>query len=486
MLYLANLIPQTYRSDPSQLRAFSVEHDLGSSYQFASLASTLRVKSGDEQGTDLACVSAIITPDLGGTLRGVIAFLPLLILIFLTVANILGATYSPWGSTDIFRWTSNYGRDEDLLRLVTPGFADCLQYIQFIVLTGTLSLSYPGYYQPIVAQGSWSVLMFNQSLVSHGGGIDPVVDGVYIVNGTYGMDRFRQYVGMRNMDDVWPGSILWLVVIVLAVTVLTQIAFGSRWIYHKLAHVPEEDLRAKNMPFTVGNIIRITFNFFLLPTVSLALFQLVVAGNSPAYSVVLAIILLLALLGFAFWMIRLIVSARPRAYLFDDLSTVLLYGPLYNTYCDDVAPFALVPVFITFLRAIAIGALQPSGVAQVVLLAICEVANILLLVAFRPYPSPTSMNLYQLIFSTVRFLVVLLSVAFVPSLGILEQTKGWIGYAILVLHGGMLVFGFFLNALQTLIEVVARLAGAGGVEGGATRGGLTKVCHLACMTAYHI
>lgn len=435
----------------------------------------MRIKSGDAQGTDLGCVSGIITPNLGETLNGVFAFLPLLVLVFLTVANILASTYSPWGSTDIFRWTSNYGRDEDLLRLVTPGFADCLQYIQFIVLTGALSLSYPGFYQPVVSQGGWSILMFNQSFVSHGTGIDPVVDGIYVVNGTYGLDRFRQYVGLHSITDVWPGSIVWLLVILLAVTVLAQVAFGFQWIYQRMSRVPQEDLRSKNVPFTIGNVIRITFNFFLLPTVSLALFQLVIAGSSPAYSVALAVILIIVLLLFAFWMFRLIISTRPRSYLFDDLTTVLLYGPLYNTYRDDVAPFAFVPIFITFLRGIAIGALQPSGVAQVVLLAICEVAMILLLVAFRPYAAPTSMNLYQLAFCLVRFLVVLLCVAFVPSLGISEQTKGWVGYAILVLHGGMLVFGFFLNALQTLIEVIARLAGAGGAEGGATRGGLTKV-----------
>ncbi|KAH8692350.1 integral membrane protein [Talaromyces proteolyticus] len=462
-------------SNPTELRAFSVAHDIQSSYQFTSLSSTLRVKSGDQQGTDLACVSGVITPDLGDTLGNTLAFIPLLILIFVAAAKILASTYSPWGSTDIFRWTSNYGRDEDLLRLVTPGFADCLQYIQFIALTGTLSLSYPGFYQPIVSRGAWSILMFNQSLVSHNGGIDPVQDGIYVVNGTYGMDRFSQYVGLADVKDIWPGSMVWLLVAVFAVTALTQLALGSRWIYHKLADVPEEDLRAKNMPFTIGNVIRITFNFFLFPIMSLALFQLVVAGKSPAYSVALAVVLILVLLCFAFWMIRLIITARPRAYLFDDLSTVLLYGPLYNTYRDGATAFALVPIFITTVRSLAIGALQPSGIAQVVLLAICEVALVLVLAAFRPYPSPTSMNLYQVVFAVVRFLVVLLSVTFVPALGISEETKGWIGYVMLSLHGMMLVFGFFLNALQTIIEVVARLAGAGGVEGGATRGGLTKV-----------
>jgi hypothetical protein len=174
-------------------------------------------------------------------------------------------------------------------------------------------------------------------------------------------------------------------------------------------------------------------------------------------------------------MVRLIVTTRPRAFLFDDLPTVLLYGPVYNTYCDDAAPFALIPIFITFMRGIAIGALQPSGIAQIVLLAICEVVVVLTLTAFRPYPPPTSMNLYQGLFALIRFLAVLLSVAFVPSLGVSEPTKGWIGYVILLLHGMVLVFGFLLNALQTLVEVFARLAGAGGADGGATRGGLTKV-----------
>ena len=81
------------------------------------------------------------------------------------------------------------------------------------------------------------------------------------------------------------------------------------------------------------------------------------------------------------------------------------------------------------------------------------------------------MNAYHTFFSAVRLTCILLSVAFVPSLGVAESSKGWIGYAILLLHAVVLVFGFFLNALQTIVEVVARLSGAGAD----TRGGLTKV-----------
>ncbi|PYI32866.1 hypothetical protein BP00DRAFT_144881 [Aspergillus indologenus CBS 114.80] len=465
----------TNASDLSALRAFSVQHDMQSAYHFSTLSARLTIKSADAAATRIGCISVDITPDLGTSLRNTITYIPLVILLLVGIATITAAIYSPWGTTDPFHWTSNYGRDEDVLRLVTPGFGDCLNYIQFAVLTGALSLDYPGYYQPVVSQVAWSALMFNQSLLDPGNERNPVVDGVYTVNATYGLDRMNQYVGLPTSRDIWPGMMVWMLVIVVSLTVLIQVAFGLRTLYRTIAHVPEEDLRSKNMPFTIGNVIRIVFNYLLLPLMSFSFFQLVIAGQSPAYCVALAVVVILILASFSIWTTRLIATTRPKSYLFDDLSTVLLYGPLYNTFCDDAAAFALVPIFLSFARGIAIGALQPSGIAQIVLLAICEVVSLLTLVAFRPFASPTSMNLYHACFSIIRFLTILLSIVFVPSLGVSQAARGWIGYIILFLHALVLVFGFFLNALQTLIEVIARLAGAGGNEGGVTRGGLVKV-----------
>ncbi|KAI9796191.1 MAG: hypothetical protein M1833_006442 [Piccolia ochrophora] len=466
------------RDDISRLPAFSVAHQLYSSYAFTTISSTLQVKTGDVSNAVLACVSANITPDLGTNITRLLAFMPLGILILVGLATAFAAVYSPWGSPDTFRWTSNYGRDADLLRLVTPGFGDCLQYIQFVVLTGGLSLSYPGYYQPVVSQVSWSSLMFNTSLVSHGNGTQSLQDGIYTTNGTYGLDRLSQLVGMSSVEDIWAGMIVWLLVIVVAVVALIQVGFVVRWSYRHLTNVQEEDLRAKNLPFTLGNVIRLVFNYFLLPLVSLSMFQFVIAARSPPSTTAIAAAVLLVLILFTIWVLRLIATVRPRSYLFDDLPTVLLYGPLYNTYSDDAAAFALIPVVLQLVRGIAIGAVQPSGIAQLVLLAICEVILVLTLHAFRPFASPTSMNAYHTFFAIVRLLTTLLCVAFVPSLGVSEAPKGWIGYVILLMHAIVLVFGFFLNAVQTTIEVGARLAGAGGeggVGGGAARGGLVKV-----------
>lgn len=459
------------RSDPYSLPAFTVAHDFFSTYAFTTLATTVRVQSGDKDAPDLACVSANITPDLGSTISNALRYLPAVILIMVGAATVFAAIFSPWGSSDPFRWTSNYGRDEDLLRLVTPGFGDCLAYIQFIVLAGSLNLNYPGYYQPVVSKASWSTLLFNASLVTPGDlSYNSLADGMYVVNGTYGLSRLAELIGIAKDQDIWANMAIWYVGITAGAVLACQLFFMLRWAYRFLSNIQEEDLRSKNLPFSTGVVVRMTFNFFLLPIIAISFFQLVVADESPASVVAMAVILLAAVMGLAAWIFRLIFTTKPRAHLFDDLPTVLTYGPLYNTYSDDAAPFAFIPVLLAFIRGVAIGAIQPSGIAQIIILAICEVIYILTLHAFRPFQAPTSMNAYHTFFSVVRLITTLLSVAFVPNLGVSEDSKGWIGYINLFLHAIVLVFGFFLNSIQTIIEVTARLAGAGDA-----RGGLTKV-----------
>ncbi|CAL3962205.1 unnamed protein product [Diplocarpon coronariae] len=461
-------------SDPYSFPAFQLKNNFFSSYAFTSLSATLLIKYGDPDATPIGCTSTVLTPDLGGTLSSVLTFIPAVILILVAIATAFAAIYSPWGTTDTFRWTTNYGRDADLLRLVTPGFGDCLQYIQFVVLTGGLTIDYPGFYQPIVSKASWATLMFHESFVRNTTSYEPLQDGIYITHSEYGLDKLRQLVGLNAVDDLWTSMTIWLLVILVVVLFLIQIGFFIRWAYRHLSNTLEEDLRAKNMPFSMGNIIRIVFNYFLLPIVALSMFQLVVASKSPSYTVGLAVVMMVLIVGFAIWLLYVIASTRPKSYLFDDLPTVLLYGSLYNTYSDNAAPFALIPIILTFVRGVSIGAVQASGIAQLVLLAICEVITILTLHAFRPFHSPTHMNAFHTVFSAVRFATILLMVSFAPSLGVTEGPKGWIGYAILLLHALVLICGFFLNAMQTIIEVAARMAGAGGDDRQA-RSGLVKV-----------
>lgn len=430
---------------------------------------------GDLDETQIGCVSVTVTPDLGN-LTWMLHFLPVLVLLSVGFATVFASIYSPWGTTDIFHWSSNFGRHNDLLRLVTPGFGDCLQYIQFIALTGGLTLSYPGFYQPIVSQASWSALMFNESFVSKEPGWQSLRDGIYHTNGTYGMQEIAQLVGMGNVEDIWAGMMVWLMVIIASVAVITQVGFAIQWVYRFVRNEQEEDLRNKNLPFTIGNVIRIVFNFFLLPLVALSMFQLVVSSQSPAYTVAVAALTVVLLLVFSGWLLYLITTTKPRSVLFDDLTTVLLYGPLYNTFSDEAAAFALIPAFLTFIRGIGIGAVQPVGIAQIIILAICEVVQVITLHAFKPFSSPTSMNAYHTLFSVLRFATIILMVPFIPQLEVGDGPKGWIGYVILLIHGGVLVLCFMLNALQTVVEVIARLMGAGGDDKkGLSQGPLSRI-----------
>ncbi|CAN8098772.1 unnamed protein product [Discula destructiva] len=457
------------------LPSISMARTFYTSYAFTSFTPEFTIIYGDEGKSMIGCVSTTVTPDLGG-LAWMLKFLPMVVLTSVGLATLFASIYSPWGTTDIFHWSSNFGRHNDLLRLVTPGFGDCLQYIQFIVLTGGLTLDYPGFYQPIVSQASWSALMFNQSFVSKEPGFQAVRDGIYYTNGSYGLEQISQLVGMSQVQDIWAGMMVWLMTIIMIATVVTQLGFAMQLIRRIVRNDQEEDLRNKNLPFTVGNVVRVVFNFFLLPLVALSMFQLVEAFQSPAYTVALAAVTIVLLLVFAAWLLYLIMSTKPRSVLFDDLSTVLLYGPLYNTYSDEAAAFALIPVLLTFIRGIGIGAVQPAGIAQIIILAICEVVQVITLNAFKPFSSPTSMNAYHTLFSVLRFTSIILMTAFIPQLEVNDGSKGWIGYVILLIHGGVLVLCFMLNALQTFIEVVARLMGAGGDDNkGLSQGPLSRI-----------
>ncbi|CAH0001196.1 unnamed protein product [Clonostachys byssicola] len=461
---------------PYGLPTINITGDVNSSYVFTSFTPNFQITYGDVNKTTIACITATVTPDLGDYAR-IIEFIPLLVLALTGFATIFAAIWSPWGTTDIFHWTSNYGRDTDLLRLVTPGFGDCLHHIQFAVLTGSLSLSYPGFYQPIVGQVAWSALLFNHTIATNGSTYyQPVQDGVYVLDGSYGLHRLGQLVGLELTADLWPGMMVWLCVVVGSVTVLAQAAFLLQWIYRKIRKTSEEDLRSKNIPFSVGNVVRIVFNFFLLPIVSLSCFQLVVAADSTQAAVAIAALTVVAIVAFTAWVFRLILRAKPKSILFDDLPTVLQYGPLYNTYSDQAAAFALVSTILTIIRGIAIGAVQPSGIAQIILLAICEVVFVFALHASRPYHPGTSMNAYHTVFAFLRLITILMMVAFIPQLSVADSAKGWVGYAVLLVHGAFLILGFLINALQTIFEVTALMLGAGGDDAhGLTRGGLSKI-----------
>ncbi|KAF3934214.1 hypothetical protein ABW20_dc0107985 [Dactylellina cionopaga] len=469
------ILPVPDVTDFQRLPGFTTSYNLSSSYAFSTFVTTFLIIPAENENINVACIKAAVTPKLGSTISRLLTFIPVGILVMAGVATIIAAIFNPWnGTKDVFQWSSNYGRDDDMLRLVTPGFADCLQYMQFVVLTGSLSLNYPGFYQPAVANAAWSILMFNFSLVSGESTQNPV-DNIYAVNHRHGLGRLTELVGQGDPSDAWAGFMVIFVGILGACAGVVAVVAGARWALKRIRLHESGDLRAKNVPFLGGLLVRVVYNYLLLPVLCFCGYQLIIAGNSPLSVDVVAGIVLAIVIVIAGFLIRQISTYKPRSPLYDELPTLLLYGPLYNTYDESATLFCVVYLGIGLIRGLTFGFLQPSGIAQLTLLAICEIILILTLNTFRPYSSKTSMNIYQIFFAAIRLISVLFQVAFVPSLEVDDSARGWIGYVILILHAVVLIFGFFMNALQTLAELAARLAGAGEGRGGAQRGGLSRV-----------
>lgn len=451
---------------------------LADDYEFGTILPSIKVLSADVPTFNLVCLNFQVTPLFGTAIDVTFSIVPLAIALLVGFATLFAAVYNPWtGTPDLLRATSNYGQDPDALRLVTPGISDVWYYIQFAVYTACLSLNYPGFYQPVLSRVGWSNLLFNTTLLHPNGGnylswstvtsslsgqFDP--EGPYlinIVNGSdYGLTQYASLVGI-SARDVWPTFMVWFLLVLAGVTITTEIAFGLHWLYTRTKSEHAVDFGARNICFLGGMILRI-WSLFYIVLVTLSCYQIVVTGQSPKFQVGLSIVCLIILGILAPALLVWIISRyRPREYLYDDLHVLLALGPLYNTYQSSGLLFTGFHYLIRLFQGIVIGAAQASGIAQITLLAALEVFFLTAINIWRPYNPRTGMNGWHTFMAVIRLIVVLFLIAFVPSLNVDPGVRGWIGYTLLVIHAAVLIFVFVLNVFLTIVEVAARLAGAG-------------------------
>lgn len=229
------------------------------------------------------------------------------------------------------------------------------------------------------------------------------------------------------------------------------------------------------------------FNYFLMPLVTVCTFQLTVTQFTRPYITACSVVLLVVILGISALMSGFICNHRPRSDMYDVLQYLLAYGTLYNTYREKSILFFMTHLYSNILRGIAFGALQPSGIAQITILAVIEIVLILSTYAAKPYPAPTSMNLWHIILSFIRLLTILLMMAFVPSINASPAVRGWTGWVILGIHALVLFIAFLLKGMQTILELSVR---GYSHDEAAARGGFAKVsdqtpCHLFCHFNCH-
>ncbi|KAL0084915.1 hypothetical protein F4703DRAFT_1856647 [Phycomyces blakesleeanus] len=384
---------------------------------------------------------------------------------------------------DILLFTSNYAMLPAAVRFKTPGFFDLVFYAQFIVTTGMLNLSYPMFYPLFTANFSWSFLLFssdwinnlmtqvfpstsndterainssgfafNKRQLSQPLSPEPsVIIRPQINNTGTGMVNFATAVDL-DINKLFLTSLLYFLIILggcLCICFLIW-AVSTCFISQNRPNLYKNHSE-KIRNFTIGISLRI-LTLFYLPLITTAFYQLML--DAPWYLLLTASIvlvfplcLLYGYIGFA------LLHIKPTSVVFSDITLLLRYGSLYNTFTDDhVHFFVLLIVYKLFVGAM-VGIFQTSGIAQLVVIILAETVLLCTLVVNYPY-ADRRINIQYAILSIFRITITFLNIAYIESLHVLNVTKQYIAYIQLVLHCIVYLMMFVLPVKNMVILAI--------------------------------
>ncbi|KAE8372172.1 hypothetical protein BDV26DRAFT_274678 [Aspergillus bertholletiae] len=434
------------RSDPRTYATYRASYALDHAYRMNTLATTIHLRLN---GTELSCIAANITPYIGSTAAGVLKGTPLIIMILTGVISGILMFCRSRGRR-VFRYElANTSRDP--AESYFPGMGDCLQYIQFIFLTGCLTLSYPGFFRASVGELAWSSLVLRNWPVTHKFIYPGVEDNIYSVNATYGFEEMAQYLGATTMSDLWTNAVVNLALVILGVIVAAQIAWlvKSAWQLFptrsstRMIDLPTEFLA--HLQHTGWSVARIILHYFLHPIVSLSLYQPLLATWYPVYRTFLAVSFVATLAVSLAFVVRYLVK-NDRQNNFFHKGSYPRNSP--HDWLSDTL------YMVPFIRGIAIGALQTSGLGQILVLISCEI----FILACLLWNWRAQRAWRHACFATVRLLIVGMSCAFLPRASVREGNKALVGYFIISLHAAVLFTGFIIDCLyETACSALAKL-----------------------------
>lgn len=441
-----------HRSDPQMYTKYESFYALDGAYRLRTLATTIRLQLNN--GSDAACVAAHITPDIGSLASILLKSLPLAIMLVSGIITAGIKIYRNRGSS-MFRYEiANSAKDP--AESSFPGMGSCIQYIQFVFMTGCLTLSYPGFFKPIVSQLAWSSLYYANGPIGHEFTYPGIGDGIYTMNGTYGLEEMAQTLGATTVGDLWINSTINLAVMLVGIAAVIQLATPVKWMRNILPFwkTPGSlDLRAEfltRIQHTGWSVLRTVLQYYLLPIVTFSLYQPLMATFFPVYRTLLAV-MLVALLAVTLGLVVRYLGMQNRQDIFFTDSS--LSKRTTRSWLSDALHG------LPLIQGIAIGGLQISGVGQIIVLAVCEIFLIIVLALHNRRGTSLWKSLAS---PVVRLATILMSCAFLPAAGLSEGTKGYLGYSILFLHAAVLVLGFLATAILDLARSVLGTADLAG------------------------
>ncbi|KAL1868531.1 hypothetical protein Daus18300_005965 [Diaporthe australafricana] len=444
-LNVSGCSPSPYREGDASLYV-SYAGDVHAFLPVSTMRTTIRLY--DANSDERACLRSHMTPALPPRWSAMLRYFPMGIFLFVLVVGAMRSLVNLPPPDDEHTVPDLEDEDEDAPnpQPVLPNVGDCLQYLQHIFLGTSLSLFYPGFLIPVAGRLSWSSL-FSGGILSYGHtdylGIG---DGIYERNGTYGgtfgLETMTQIVGAPATMGTWL-NMVFLFTIFLTISALLIEAF---WFFQRIRRPASAVSLSARLQQTGRQVLQVALSYFIVPLISLSVYQLIHASWLPIYHTVLAALLI-------------VISIASLAWLFWSLPTrslgVLLFNRdnQYSRMTDGAqqgdALFVRMLFILNLIRGIAIGGLQLSGLAQLVTLAACEVIMLICIAALQAYPTFS----LGTITAVARLAVLLAMVAFIPGVTS-DKTRNVVGYLILLLHACILVLGFLLQAMRDLLRLI--------------------------------
>ncbi|KAF9899980.1 hypothetical protein EC991_008050 [Linnemannia zychae] len=223
---------------------------------------------------------------------------------------------------------------------------------------------------------------------------------------------------------------------------------GIAWMMAKEKHQRGKTLQHA-LNFVAGNMLRV-WSLLYTPLALSAMYQLTISGG-VGLTVGSAASLLFISVGATIFFTWRILRGSSEHLLFDDLGTLLKYGPLYNTLAQEGTLFFLVTLLVRFLWGLAVAMLPSYGVAQVAVLMVIELGYTLVIGVKWPFSESTD-NKFHLFLGIIRIVITGLSVGYIHEIEASPETRELLAYIQMALHLTVFVVMFALT-LWNLIQV---------------------------------
>ncbi|KAI8376030.1 uncharacterized protein BYT42DRAFT_546763 [Radiomyces spectabilis] len=413
------------------------------------------------------------------TWQAIFLWLPVGFTVFAALSSFLISffTAAEGDAQDLFIFTSNYAMPPAIQRLKTPSFFDFIYYAQFIVTSGLMNLHYPAFYPLFTANFAWSFLLVPISWMTN---VVTSIEGDYLKNspfanmtvGSNSTSIYRHVVdpllsgsGMRqfahNIHLDYKGLFVTCIIVFAFIMIVCAILCAVLWASVQLLSMIWPHKYAgqsrKLGNFSLGIFLR-ALTLFYVPLATLSFYQLMLP--SPWYMLFVSSIVVVFPIFLLYGYVAIVLfNIRPSSLMYSDITMLLRYGSLYNLFKEDHYPFFIPFLVCKVIVSAMLGIFQSEGVAQVVVVLLCELALLAALYLRWPFVD-RHINVYSVIFAAFRVVITIFNLVYIDGLGVLERDKQYIGYLQVLLH----CVALFLMFLLTVKNVVVLLSALGTEE----------------------